>query len=186
MTQRRGKRARRWWNAPATLIALSAIVIGGGFVAYQRTSIVANADIVETTSNESGGFMAIGMTESQPGFLLFSALEEKDVALDTEQATHFLAGTRTRLVVETPAQQWSKRLRKPVVITVDTDGSVHTSTVDWPLHTFETLADTADCEHESPVMEKHCDAPFLDVKTRIAKWPMDTVPTNLETFLATH
>ena len=178
------KARRKWWTAPVPATLLVAVLIATGFTAYQRIGTLANVDVVETTRNLGGGFMAVGMTENQAGFLLVSALEKKDVTIDAERHAHFLAGSRTRLRVETSTRSWSKRLRKPVVITIDGHGHIETTTVDWPRHTFQTLADAADCEHASPLHKKHCGAPFVDIRARVAKWPLDTIPVHLRTFLA--
>lgn len=180
------KTRRTWWRAPVPATLLVAVVIGAGFTAYQRIGTLANVDLVETTRNLPGGFLAIGMTGDQPGFLLLSAFEEKDVTIDADRYTHFLTGAHTRLRIQTSTQTWTNRLRKPVVITIDGKGHIAAGTVDWPLHTFKTLADAADCQHASPLIEKHCGAPFLDIQARIAKWPLDMVPVHLRTFLIAH
>ncbi len=177
---------RRRWTAPVPMTLLVAVVITGGFAAYQRIGTLANVDAVETIRNLPGGFLAIGMTGNQPGFLLLSTFEEKDVTINAERYTHFLTGTHTRLRVETSTETWSKRLRKPVVLTIDGKGHIEAATVDWPLHTFRTLADAANCQHRSPPIKKHCGAPFLDIQARIAKWPLDTLPMHLRTFLTAH
>ena len=179
------KTRRRWWTAPLPTTLIVAAVIGASFTAYQRIGTSANVDVVETTRNVPGGFIAVGMTENQPGFLLVSTLDQKDVTIDTERHPHFLGGMHTKLRIQTSTQSWSKRLRKPVVITIDDNGNIQTTTVDWPLHTFQTLAETADCQHESPLFTKHCGAPFVDMRARIAKWPLNTVPVHLRAFLTT-
>lgn len=181
---RTGVRAGRSYLRPIPVALLSAVLVCAGVVAFERLGTVANADTVETTQNQTGGFLAVGMTARQPGFVLVSALEEKDVSLDTRRSVNKLAGTHTKLFVKTHSQTWQARLRKPLVITIDHDGTIRSSAVDWPVHTFRLVRDAVDCDQRSSTKPKHCGAPFLDLKERVAKWPPDTVPACLREFLA--
>ncbi len=172
------------------LAIVGAIAICISVVVFQRYGTVANATIVETTRNLDGGFLAVGMTEEQPGFILVSALDQKDVTIHTQQAINTLTGAHTNVYVDTTTQHWKARLRKPLVITIDDNGRIQSSTVDWSLHTFHLLQDAVDCSHQTPrtgegsPKHKRCGVPFLDLKERVAKWPTDSVPHCLSEFLA--
>jgi len=169
---------------PVPLAVLAAFVVVGGFIAFQRIGTRANVDSVEFTRNLRGGFMAIGMTEDQPGFLLLSALDRKNVTIVADRYTNLLAGTHTRLRVTTAGATWTRRLRDPVVITIDDAGRIQAETVDWTSYTFQTLAKIGDCGRHAPPIEKHCGAPFLDLEAHIAGWPPATIPRHLRAFLA--
>lgn len=172
------------------LAIVGAIVICISIVVFQRFGTIANATIVETTRNLDGGFLAVGMTEEQPGFILVSALDQKDVSIDTRRSINKLTGTHTNVYVDTTTQHWKTRLRKPLVITIGDDGSIQSSTVDWSLHTFHLVQDAVDCSHpphqghHASSTQKQCGVPFLDLKKRVEKWPTDSVPNCLSEFLA--
>ena len=108
-TQARHARATthlRQLFGPIPVAAFAAIVTVACFITYQRVGTNANANIVETTENLGGGFLAVGYSDSQPGFLVASALDQEDVHLSANQLSYFLAGTHTNVEVTTPTQVW--------------------------------------------------------------------------------
>ncbi len=177
-------RASRRCRSPIPVAIVGAVLISVSVATYQRLGTVANANVVETTKNLAGGFLALGMTESQPGFILVSALDPKDVSLDAHRSINKLAGAHTKVYIETGTQTWNARLRKPLVITIDDNGTIRSSTVDWPLHTFHLIRDAVDCSDQGSLQRKRCGTPFVDLKERVEKWPRNTVPKCLSEFLA--
>jgi len=163
---------------------LVVVALPASFVAYERVGTHANVSVVKYADDAAGGFLAVGYSETQPGILVASALDRSDVRIDTHQTSYLLAGTHTDVDIVTPSARCHKRLRGPLVITIDASGGLTATTVDWPVHTMRTIAEAADCHELSTLMEKHCGALFLDIRARMDKWPPDTVPLNLRAFLA--
>jgi len=173
-----------WWRKPIPLTLAIAVSIALVFVAYQRIGTEANVSQVEISKNLRGGFLAIGYSDAQPGVLVASAMDQENVRLDAQLASYPLAGTHTRIEIETPHDLLRKRLRGPLVITISSEGQIAATEVDWSAHTMRTLAEAADCHHESPLIKKHCGAPFKDIAARMVRWPLDAIPPILREFLA--
>ncbi len=62
--------------SPIMKTLIASVVFAVVFAAFQRIGTTANADVVEYTRNLAGGFLAVGMTEDQPGFIALSALDQ--------------------------------------------------------------------------------------------------------------
>ena len=107
---------RRRFIAVELIIALAACAL---YVAFQRIGTKANASFIEYTPNLAGGFLAIGMTDEQPGFIVLSALDQAEVEVDADRLLNRISGTHTFVTVKTPDVTWRGRLREPRIVLVD-------------------------------------------------------------------
>lgn len=172
---------RRWRTIPATLF-LSVIGMTV-YAAYERHGTTANADCVEFTQNLAGGFLAIGMTENQAGFMVLSALDYEKVEVSAVQAVNRIAGTHTLVEVRTPRSTTSIRLRSPEVLLVSEDGAVERHNVGWTMAEFSALRKAVDCSHEAAVKKHRCGAPFADLKIIVSAGQVPDVPDEMRDFL---
>lgn len=101
----------RWRPIPVTLFV--SVIGMTVYATYERLGTTANADSVELTDNLAGGFLAIGMTEDQPGFMMLSALDHEKVEVNAVQAANRVSGTHTLVEVRTPRGMTDIRLRGP-------------------------------------------------------------------------
>jgi len=171
-------------RCPILMAPLAGALVVAGFVAYERIGTHANISVMKYADETRGGFLTVGYSETQPGILVASALNRDDVWIGTQQTSYWLAGTHTDVDIVTPHASWHRRLRGPLVVTIDASGEIATTKVDWSAHALRTIAEAADCHELSTLVEKHCGSPFVDVRARTDKWPTGTVPPNLRTFLA--
>ncbi len=170
--------------SPMTSTLVLAVAFGCVYVAFQRIGTTANADVVEFTRNLAGGFLAVGMTDDTPGFVVLSTLDNKDVAVRAEQSSNRFAGTHTILRVTTPKMDWYKRLRGPMVVTVATDGTIESLPVDWSVAEFRAVRERVDCSHLSDKTVRRCGAPFVDLHDMFVLWEAQRVPLQVRAFLA--
>ena len=168
---------------PATL--LICVAVAAGYAANERAGTIANVEVIETTKNLMGGFLAVGMSADQPGFVLFSALDQERVQVEAEQSMNAITGTYTIVRVMTPRTEWRKRLRGPVVVTVSEDGSVTEAPVDWSFADFKSIREGVDCAHPEKGEAARCGAPFADLADAFADWPAELVPASVHSFLKT-
>lgn len=167
---------------PATLI--TAILIAAVVGAYQRIGTSANADFIEFTQNLSGGFLAIGMSEDQPGFVVFSSLDPKEVDLVAQQSSNLVTGTYTTLHIDHHGSHWKKRLRGPIVAILKPDGLVEDFQVDWSVEDFRRMRSACDCEHQTHTKKvQRCGMPFDDISDVLATWPSRRVPDLVRRFI---
>ena len=178
----REKRRCCWRPIPITLV-LSLMALTA-YATYQRLGTTANADSVEYTRNLAGGFLAVGMTQDQPGFMVLSALDREKVDVNATQAVNRVAGTHTVVEVRTAHDTKRVRLRSPVLIVVSEDGAIERHHVIWTVAEFNALREAADCSHEAAVKKRRCGAPFTDLQEAFAKWSGDRVPKGVHAFLA--
>lgn len=169
--------------SPITQTLVASIVLAGAYAAFQRIGTTANADSVEYTRNLAGGFLVIGMTEDQPGFIVLSALDQNRVDVNAVQTKNRLTGTHTVVELQTPSGTTRTRLRGPQVILVSEAGAVERHDVDWTVAEFDALRQAADCSHQAAVKKHRCGAPFTDLQEAFAKWPGDRVPDRVRVFL---
>jgi len=181
---RRQPNRRRWRPIPATLFL--SVVGMTVYAAYERLGTTANADSVEFTDNLAGGFLAIGMTENQPGFMVLSALDHEKVEVNAVQAANHVAGTHTLVEVQTPRGTTSIRLRGPEVILVSEDGAIERHDVAWTAPEFNAMRKAADCSHEAAVKKHRCGAPFADLHELVAAGQLTNVPGDMRSFLNRH
>lgn len=173
--------ARRWRPIPVTVFL--GVIVVAVYAAYERVGTTANADSVEYTQNLAGGFLAVGMTEDQPGFIVLSALDREKVEVNAVQTINRIAGTHTVVEIQTPLRTQTTRLRYPQVILVTEQGSIQEYSVDWTVEEFDTLREAADCSHEAAIKKHRCGAPFTDLQEAFAKWPGNRVPDRVRAFL---
>lgn len=133
------------------------------YAAYERVGTTANADSVEHTRNLPGGFLAVGMTKNQPGFMVLSQLDQDKVEVDATQVVNHVAGTHTVVEIQTPSDAASIRLRGPQVVLVSEKGSVERYQVDWTVTEFNELREAVDCSHKAAIKKHRCGAPFTDL-----------------------
>ncbi|MCH7703730.1 MAG: hypothetical protein IIB61_01345 [Planctomycetes bacterium] len=162
---------------------IASVVFAGAYAAFQRIGTTANAEVVEFTRNLAGGFLAVGMTKDQPGFIALSALDQDKVDVSAAQTSNTLAGTHTLVEVRTPRGTTNVRLRGPQVILITEQSSVEEFDVDWTVEEFNALREAADCSHEAAVKKHRCGAPFTDLQEAFAKWPGDRFPDRVRTFV---
>ena len=170
---------RRLGPIPVTLAL--AVVFGSGYVAYQRIGTTANADVVQYTRNLADGFVAVGFTKRQPGFVVLSALDQPLVDINTNLVSNRLAGTHTIVRIKTQKAQWQKRLRGPELVVIDKDGQIVTSPVGWSASDFAAIRKGIDCEHEGG--SKRCGDPFADLHELFSRWDKRRVPEKARRFL---
>jgi len=177
--QAAGRRRMRLLN-PIPLVACGSILIAVGDAAYERIGTSANVELIEWTASYSGGGFAVGMTERQPGIVVLSALETEKISVDAVLRHSPLGGTATELTIATPSGRVQRRLRGPLLITIDADGKVAFTRVSWSRDDFNAIRRAVDCESGSAV---RCGAPFLDFADLLAKWPRERVPSAATQFL---
>ena len=163
-----------------TLAGLAAA--GAGYVAFERGGTSANADTVASFENFAGGFVAVGMTGHEPGFVVASALDEDDVGVHAQISTNALSGRHTTVRVKSPRQEMEHRLRSPLVIVVHPDGVMTSAEVGWSLGQFQELMDCMDCEKVVEGRPRRCGEPFRDMQEACSAWG-GGVPRNLREFL---
>ena len=178
---RRASAFRRIGPIPLTMLLF--VVVAVFCACYERIGTVANADLVEFTPNLHGGFLAIGMTEAQPGFVILSALNRDQVEVNAGLLTSPVAGTHTVVEIQTTGGTLRHRLRGPQIILIDDKGVIQAHAVDWTLEDFEALRKAADCSFEAANKKQRCGAPFLDLHEAFAKWPTGRIPHPVRTFL---
>lgn len=168
----------RRWLRPIPVTLLLSLAITAIYVIFQSMTVRANVDLIEYSTNFSGGFLAIGMTEDQPGFIVLSELDQKDVEV---HAGRDVLRTRTTARVSTSADQWSAGLQDPHVVLVTKNGMIEAIRVDWSFEDFQALSMATDCEHGT---SKRCGGPIADVQELLATWPKPRVPSSLGVFLS--
>lgn len=135
----------------------------GAYVAIERTGPTTHAGLVEYTQNLTGGFLAMGISEDQPGFITLAALDQDHVDIRAAQTSNSFTGTQVVLVSE--------------------DGAVETYAVGGAVDQFNTLGEGADCSQETAVKRHRCGAPFTDLQEAWATWPGERVPDRVRGFL---
>lgn len=174
-----------WWGRPIPLTLALAVLIGGSYSAYERVGTAANAEFVEFSENYGGGFLALGMTETEPGFVVLSALGRSQVQIRADLANSPAAGRHTVASVVTPKARWEQRLRDPQIVLVDESGQVQSWSSDLTLEEFRSMRRWIDCEH--PAMGKtvhRCGAPFADLHDLLAEWDAGRMPEPVRKFLS--
>jgi len=174
---------RRSIVRPIPLALTLGIVIASGFGAFERIGTSANADTVEFVENLAGGFLAVGMTEEQPGFILLSALDRDQVQVSAELASSVVAGTRTFIDIETSRHRKRIRLRSPRVLLVDHQGQIQDFAVNWTYDDFETIRAGTDCSLEWHSGTKRCGAPFADLDDLLVSGRFTEYSKRLRSFL---
>jgi len=172
----------RWWS-PIRITVLLGLTVVAVYAAYERIGTTANADVVEYTPNIAGGFLAIGMTKDQPGFIVLSALDQDNVEVNATQVVSYVAGTRTVVEIQTPRDTAHIRLRGPQVVLISEEGALERYDVDWTLAAFNALREAANCSHEAAMKKHRCGAPFTDLQEAFAQWPAEHVPEGVRIFL---
>jgi hypothetical protein len=178
-----GCQARSRRLSPIRLTFFLGVTVVVVYAAYGRVGTTANADSVEHTQNLAGGFLTVGMTKDQPGFMVLSELDQKKVDVKATQVVNQVAGTHTVVEVETPRDTARIRLRGPQVILISEEGALERHEVDWTVAEFNALREAADCSHEAAIKKHRCGAPFTDLQEALAKWPAGRVPERLRSFL---
>lgn len=168
------------------MVATVAAVVAATYVSYQRIGTSAQANLVEFTSNLAGGFVAIGMTAENPGFVVLSALDPEAVDVRADHYANRIAGDFTVAEVRTPRTTWHRRLRGPVVVVVGENGVAEASAVDWSLAEFKLMREGADCAHASVGRHRRCGAPFADLFDLVEDGRLGRVPPEVRRFLATY
>ncbi len=144
------------------LLAAGGLLVG--YCGFERISTRANADKIEFSTNYGGGFLAVGKTESQPGFIVLSALDQEQVDVSAQQSRSMTTGTHTMIEIRTPRERWLTRLRKPQVIIVAADGTISARSVGWSIADFAAIEVALDCEHPTPSGRHRCGAPFANLQ----------------------
>jgi len=175
------QRPRRISPIAKTLIASAMFAVA--YAAFQRIGTTANADVVEYTRNLAGGFLAVGMTEDQPGFIALSGLDQDAVDVKAAQTKNRLAGTHTVVEIQTPSGTTRIRLRGPQVILVTEKSGVEKFGVDWTMNEFNAVREAADCSRDAAIKKHRCGQPFADLQEAVAAWPRQRVPEPVRAFL---
>jgi hypothetical protein len=162
---------------------VAAILTAGGFAAYARIGTTANVERVITYERLVGGFAAVGITDAQPGFLLLSLAAQRDVTIESEFRRSIVAGTTTRLMLQTPNDARTERLRGPRLYLIDADGRITAAAAPWSHSDLQAIANVLGCEKTDDNLGR-CGAPFVDLAVFLERWPKHAVPPELANFLA--
>lgn len=166
-----------------SILAALALSAAGSYVLYQRIGTTAQANVVEFTPNLAGGFLAVGMTDEDPGFIVLSALDHESVEVNAEHYTNAVAGDCTVVDIRTPQTTWHRRLRMPMIVLVDDHGSAESFPVHWSLAEFALIRDGADCGHADHGHRHRCGAPFADLFDIVSDERLSSVPAGVRRFL---
>lgn len=183
LTSRCGCRTRRKWRRLTRLILIASAVTLTVYVAVERIETRANANTIEFTPNYGGGFLAIGMTDYEPGFILLSKLDQEHVDVSAKQASSVAVGTHTSVEIRTPRQRLHTRLRGPEVIVVGRDGRVAARRVEWSFEDFVRIRSATDCPQEIATGNHRCGAPFADFRDLVSTGQLMDVPDEVRAFL---
>lgn len=170
------------WRAVRWFAGL-ALAIAAGHVAYERIGTTANVDTVTVFPRYAQGTVAVGMTESDPGFLLLSWLDEDKLHIIAYQRVNWLSGARTVVEIRTPAGTWRKRLRGPRVIMVARDGTVSSELADWTHDDLAAISQAMDCAVSDGKHPAHCGQPLLDLSERLADGATFSLPPKARAFV---
>ena len=168
------------------VVAVLASVVAIAYVLYQRVGTTAQADLIEFTPNLAGGFLAVGMTDTTPGFILLSSLDRESVDVSATHYRNAVAGDFTVAEVRTQQASWHRRLRGPVVVVVESNGGAKEFPIDWSVAEFRLVRDGADCAHPHIGARHRCGAPFADLFDLIADGRLSGAPHEVRRFLAPH
>lgn len=166
---------------PIALILGFAVV--AAVAAFERVGTRANAGTVEFTIDYGGGFLAIGMSDDQPGFIVLSALDQEQVDVSAEQARSVVAGEYTFVEIRTARHQFRTRLRDPQVIVIAEDGAIDAHRVKWRFEDFVRIRTATDCSDASSLSVHGCGAPFADLLELVSVGRLEDVPEGMQTFL---
>ncbi|MFQ5422563.1 MAG: hypothetical protein ACE5F9_01130 [Phycisphaerae bacterium] len=158
------------------------LALAGGYVLYERIGTTANVEVVETYQRFAGGFLAVGHTDSEPGILVLSRLEDRIVRIDATLHRNWATGTSTRVAVSTPEATWRHRLRGPEVVMIDADGSIQTTGVDWSAEDFTSISRAVNCD-DATAPHEGCGRPFHDFQQWLSAGS-HAVPDAIHQFLA--
>ena len=172
LTSRCGCRTRRRRHRLTQLILIASAVALAVYITVERIGTRANANTIEFTPNYGGGFLAIGMTDNEPGFIVLSELDQEHVDVSARQASSVAVGTHTSVEVRTPRQRLHTRLRGPEVIVVGRDGTIAARRVEWSFEDFVRIRCATDCSHESATGNHRCGAPFADFRDLVSTGQM--------------
>ncbi len=93
----------------ARLLLLRCLLIGGvALVAYSAVdhfSKQANADRISFAADLGGGFLAFAMSDTEPGFIVLSAMDQEQVDVSAQQARSLTTATQTVVEVRTPRER---------------------------------------------------------------------------------
>jgi len=169
--------------SPVILLAFISLFIASGYAIYQRAGTSANADTVEFSTNLRGGFLAIGMTPQQPGFLILSKLDKKKVSVHTVQSINRVTGTHTIVDIESSQMKSRSRLRGPKAFIINDAGHIESVDLAWSVDEFLTARRAVDCSTQSPEHKKSCGRPFTDLHNSLESWKNVDTPSSVEDFL---
>lgn len=165
------------------IVAMVATVLAATYILYQRLGTSAQASEIEFMVNLSGGFLAVGMTDADPGFVVLSALDREQVAVRADHYANVLSGDFTVAEVRTPRTTWHRRLRGPVVVVVDQKGVAEEVPVDWSLAEFTMIRSEVDCGRKRVERRHRCGAPFAELFDLVEDGQVARVPKLVREFL---
>ncbi len=169
--------------SPITITLVATSVFAAAYAMFHRVGTTANADTVEFTRNLTGGFLAIGMTDEQAGFVALSRMDQADIELHADQDNNTLAGTHTIVDIQTPSGTTHIRLRGPKAILISKQGEVEALNIDWTVDEFNTIRQAIDCSGHSAYTKKRCGAPFTDLHLLFTQWQSTRIPDRIHAFL---
>ena len=171
--------SRAFWTTLSVVFALA-----GAYVAYQRIGTTANIEQLEFTANLAGGFLALGMTDDEPGVLVLSRRDRAKVEIAAYMMANAVTGRATHVEIEVEKRPWRSRLRGPRMITIDLDGRVESASLPWTFEEFAAARDAVDCEKailHNPTVR--CGMPFADLFDFCKRLPDGKKPELLRQFL---
>lgn len=167
---------RQRWLLPILLAAYSGV---------ERALTHANANRVTSYEDYGGGFLAVGMTDAEPGFVVISEVPAEQVLVSARQARSFATGTQTSVTIATARGELTTTLRAPQAIVVSADGEVLRHALNWTAEDFHAIEHAVDCEHPTPVGRHGCGAPLADLYDFLVARRLET-PDALRALLTKH
>lgn len=163
-------------------LALGAAFAASAYITYQRGGTTANVEDITHFEAYGDRCAAVGMTHDQPGFVLIAAMPREDFRLWADLRENAAAGAWTVLQIGTARQQWNKRLRGPLAITIDEHGTVRSEPLDWSLAQLQQAADAMDCNKHL----KTCGVPTEDLSGFLATSKTHRTPKIFKDFFAAY
>lgn len=166
-------------------ILLGGVVLLAAYGGVERALTHANAGRVTSYEDYGGGFLAVGMTDTQPGFVLLSGAAAAEVRVSAQQANSFATGTQTSVTIATARGEVTTTLRAPQAFLVSADGEVSRHALNWTAEDFRAVERAADCEHPTPGGRHRCGAPLADLYDVVLARQLET-PDAVRAFLKKH
>jgi len=159
-------------------VALAAVV---GYVLIERSRVRVGIDSITYLDNLGGGFVAVGTCADQPGVLILSTVDRKDVPIRAEREQLRL---RTTLSIDLDGRVTRRRLTGPTAVLIAPDRPIEFIALHWKTRTFYDLLAAIDCDGEHQSSDEHplCGKPFEELLAYLKQHPPGAVPQEVIAF----